>query len=203
MANKKQSEVIITNNTQPINLAIDMEVAKQNEIVNLYQSEIGLNSSKKVLAYVATFAVLMVSIALIWWLLTKSPSITEVKPLTDKTAPTVGIDKTSSALHQRKIKQLSEKVNTEEKDLHEVTTNYTVFSNVITHTGEIVVTGKSYRPNDTADKPYQEDCYHKVNNDSLNRKVRLLIQKKGGEVIYKEDDKEYLQFLEYCKMAKT
>jgi len=140
-----------TSNFTAMNNAIDVEVEKRTELSKLYFSQRLMNRSMVFLLISSALSVICLTIAIIYWLFFLEPP----KPVLQKT------DKETSL----SLKEIS-KSNTESEQI--IDTSFTVFLRSQIETGEFVVTGRNYLP-DNLIEPIEQYCYleHEEANTTL------------------------------------
>ncbi|MGS0681837.1 hypothetical protein [Shewanella sp. 30m-9] len=138
----KPKKAFSTSNFSAVNDAIDVEVDKRGELSRLYSSQRTLNKSMIGLLITSSIAIVVLMVVVIYWLFffsTPPPSIVQ------------SFDKQTS----QSLKEIA-KANTDPDKV--IDTSFTVFLRSQIETGEYVVTGKNYLP-DNLVEPLEQYCY--------------------------------------------
>lgn len=139
----------VSHNFDSMNRAIDNQIQKQELMSVIYRTQRYEKGTRTVFYVVATIAIVALTATLIWWLLNTSPV-----PLT--------LD--LPAIDDRKALQtLSGNADSAGADAGFINTSFTVFHRNLTPSGDHVVTGKTYAP-ENLDQPYEQYCYLETAN---------------------------------------
>jgi hypothetical protein len=133
---------ITSNDFTAIDKAIDFELQKRNELNRLYASQKHINRSTTYLYACASLCLLLITGSFIYWLFfieNKIP-IQNLKPNND------------NSISLKKI------ANNDETIKESINTSFTVFQRKQMETGEYVVTGKNFTPEDLI-TPEDQYCY--------------------------------------------
>lgn len=132
---------INANDFSPINNAVDIEIQKRKEITELYSSQRRMNSATIFLYVCTALCFLIVTIGLIYWFFFYQPEIRK-EPLYKNEEASISLKKISNDGILK---------NT-------IDTSFTVFYRYQIETGEHVVTGLNYVPEDLIN-PQDQYCY--------------------------------------------
>lgn len=181
-------------NFEAMNRAIDTEVDRRFEISELYRYE-GTSRRSLMLMHIATsISVIAVAAAVVWWLFHQP-----VSPVIDITPTyTKAFDRsTSDALN---IISNEEKNTTAGKSF--INTSFTVFHRTIVPTGEYVVTGKTYQP-ENLKHPSEQYCYLEKSASSSGLSGEPLASIDHGDFTLETEEKELISFArKYCQFTK-
>lgn len=134
----------VSHNFDSMNRAIDNQIQKQELMSLIYRTQRYEKSTRTVFYVVATLAISALTVTLIWWLFNAQP-----------TAFTLDMP----ALEDRQALQtLSTNAQPSGSDAGFINTSFTVFHRNLTPSGDHVVTGKTYAP-ENLDQPYEQYCY--------------------------------------------
>lgn len=129
-------------NFSQLNDAIDIEIQKRNELSRLYASQKKMNRSTMYFYICASVCLLLLTITFIYWF-----GFSEPKENVQYSKP---IEENSTSL-----KQIADNENSSHDTIN---TSFTVFQRKQIETGEYVVTGKNFTPEDLL-TPEDQYCY--------------------------------------------
>lgn len=131
-----------SNNYTAMNNAIDVEIQKRSELSALYSSQKQMNRSTIYLYICASFCLLLVTGSFIYWLFFVGNEVDNqhLKPNKDNSVS---------------LKKIANNDDTIKKSID---TSFTVFQRKQIETGEYVVTGKNFIPEDLI-TPEDQYCY--------------------------------------------
>lgn len=166
-----------TSNYSAINRAIDVEVKKRDELSKLYSSQRVINKSKIFLLTASAMSIVMLTIAVIYWMYFFSPQII---------TPSLGLEenkKTTSSLNEISKSNAESASNSEQQ----IDTSFTVFQRSQIETGEYVVTGKNYIPENLVE-PTEQYCYLEPKEAETSLAGESIASSVGGEIILDTQD---------------
>jgi len=168
-------------NYDAIDQAAKSELSKFQALTALFRAHYLKSKALTFLYTCLGVSAVVIAIAVVYWLFIKTP-----------VAP---ISKRESRLETAALKNLASKEPSEPM----IETSFTVFSRVVTDTGEIVVTGKSYRK-ERLNTPYEQYCYLESVNSEVDIKAIRLAEVVDNKINSLTKDKLFLEFgLLYCR----
>ncbi len=177
-----------SNDFDPINGAIENEVLRAEESLK-YSRHKRYNSWSRIVFWISiSIAILLIAGAFSWWLLFEN-----------------GVTKTYNTFEAPKY--TAENVELERQTITKIDANegasidtsYTVFIKVPLESGESVITGKVYLPNQV-EKPNHQYCYLETLGGPALIKGRQLAKITDGVLIYETSDQELLSLAKrHCK----
>ena len=171
-----------TSNFTAMNNAIDVEVDKRTELSKLYSSQRFMNRSMMILIISSTLAVICLTITIIYWMLFRDLP----KPVT------LNQDKQTSI----SLREIS-KSNPEEKN--KIDTSFTVFLRSQIETGEFVVTGKNYLPDNLID-PVEQYCYLESQEAETSLAGETIASITDGKISIETEDNFLIEMaMPYCQ----
>jgi len=169
-----------------LNEAIDIEVRRTDELTALYKSKKRINIAVIFLYIVAGVSMLLLTITIIYWLLL---------PNTKNDEDRVGQNKDNSV----ELKTIS---NNDKNTKKSIDTSFTVFTRQLIETGEYVVTGKNYSPDDLK-KPTDQYCYIEPITANSGMAGEPIASYFEGNLITETSDKFLLEnAINYCQFTK-
>jgi len=182
-----------THNFEAMNRAIDTEVDRRFEISELYRYEGSSRQSLMFMHITTGLAVIAVASAVIWWLFSTPGSLKNIEA---QSYTTVFDRSTSDALGV--ISEL-EKPGGEEQTF--INTSFTVFHRTLIPTGEYVVTGKTYQP-DNLKYPDDQYCYLEKSQSASGLSGEPLASITEGDLILETENVELIHFTrKYCQFT--
>lgn len=139
----------VTHNYDAMNRAIDTEVDRRIEISELYHYEGSSRRTLMLLHVVTSLSVVAVAVAVIFWLYHQPATSVDYVPVN-----TTAFDQSTTDA----LKVISAQESLSEKEQPFIDTSFTVFHRTLISTGEYVVTGKTYAPDDLS-YPQEQYCY--------------------------------------------
>lgn len=186
MKSDRTDHISQSHNFDALNKAIDIEVDRANQLTALYQSKKGLNKSVIFLYVAAGISILLITMALIYWLMI---------PSTLSDAVPVSQNKDNSV-------ELKTIFNNNENAKNSIDTSFTVFTRQQIETGEYVVTGKNYSPGDLK-KPTDQYCYIEPITADSGMAGEPIASYFEGSLTTETSDKFLLEnALNYCQFTK-
>jgi hypothetical protein len=143
----------VTHNFDAINHAIDADADRRNLMFSLYLSERSANKAQTFIHIACGISLIVLSVGLVWWLLSPSRGALLIGPDTPASTPSAV---ESLELLARAAEQQVQSVDAAERAF--IDTSFTVFSRVILPSGEYVVTGRTFAP-DNLREPTEQYCY--------------------------------------------
>lgn len=147
----------VTDNFEPYNRAIEADIRRHDNLSRALISQARVNKSLMILRWAGAAAMLIIAISIAIWLLT--------------TLGTVGYDY-STAISRINVEDAARKVQESSPSQDPmIKTSFTVFETAVTDTGERVVTGRVYDPQDF-DFPVSQYCYLEIRSDKLGEQIQ-------------------------------
>lgn len=185
MPSSKNQHITI-NNLDPINKAIDVEVSKRNELSSLYSSQKNINKSTVLLNICIALCLLLLTIGALYWFFYSKNINTPMLSPQDK----------STAVSLNKISKSDDSIN------KSIDKSFTVFQRVLIDTGEYVVTGKNFIPEDLT-KPTDQYCYIEPLTAESGMAGEPIASMNANELIMETENKYLLQFaFPACQFSK-
>lgn len=179
----------VTHNYDAMNRAIDTEVDRRFEISELYRYE---GSSRRTLMFmhiVVSLSVLAATAALIWWLFHQPV----MAPVYD-----ASFDRSTADA----LAVISRQENPGAAAQPFIDTSFTVFHRSVMSTGEFVVTGKTYQP-DNLSFPSEQYCYLERAQSSSGLSGEPLAVISEGEFTLETEKPDLILFAKkYCKFSR-
>jgi len=186
----------ITHNYEAMNRAIDTEVDRRVELSELYRYEGSSRRTLMIMHLATSLSVVAVAVAIIFWMY--YPSAT----------PSVGASKVigSSPVLNRSTSDalalISEKESPTLKDKPFIDTSFTVFHRTLISTGEYVVTGKTYAP-DNLSYPDEQYCYLEKAQSNAGLSGEPLAAFEDHQFMLETEDLELIDFArKYCQFSQ-
>ncbi len=187
--NKKQYS---TSNYSAMNSAIDIEVKKRDELSKLYSSQRVINRSMILLIITSTLSILALTAAIMYWLFFLTPST--IPSLKDKEVDR----KTTVSLNEISKNTSESNPSLEQK----IDTSFTVFQRSQIETGEYVVTGKNYTP-DNLVEPTDQYCYLEPKEAETSLAGESIASSLNGEIIVDTQDRFLIDVaMPHCQFYK-
>jgi len=185
-----------THNFEAMNRAIDTEVDRRFEISELYRYEGSSRRSLMFMHIATSLSVIAVASAVVWWLFnppTGSVVTTGTEP------PTFSNTFDRSTTDALNILSEQEKTNDEDKPF--INTSFTVFHRTLIPSGEYVVTGKTYQP-DNLKTPNEQYCYLEQAQSASGLSGEPLASINEGDFTLETDDASLISFArKYCQFT--
>ena len=135
---------VVTHNFESMNRAIDNQVEKQELMSVIYRTQRYEKATRTLFYIVSTLAIALLTATLIWWLLHSNPEAYRIDfPALE---------------NQQALQTLASSEEAKGEDAAFINTSFTVFHRNLTPSGDNVVTGKTFAPEDLA-TPYEQYCY--------------------------------------------
>jgi len=139
-----EPERYVSHNFDAMNRAIDNQVQKQELMSIIYRTQRYEKGTRTFFYVIASVCLLVLTGAILWWL-TSTPGI-QLAP-----SPLLAQD-------EQALLVLSEQEQITGDDAGFINTSFTVFHRNLTPSGDYVVTGKTYAPENLR-QPYEQYCY--------------------------------------------
>lgn len=187
----------VSHNYEAMNKAIDTEVEKRYEISSLYHYQSSSRRTLMLLHITLSLCVLTLTAAIIFWLFHQGDvelaapwdSLTKDQSLRES--------ETRSALHTLSSQ---EQAAPEEKAF--INTSFTVFHRTLIASGEYVVTGKTFQPNQLS-KPSEQYCYLEQNQSSDAVSGLPLAVVENNQFILETEVPELINYAKrYCQFSR-
>lgn len=193
----------VTHNFEAMNRAIDTEVDRRVELSELYRYEGKSRRTLMVLHLATSLSVISIAVALIVWLF--YPTNSSVNASTTPSELAADFSHSSPALNRSTIEALaliSAQEASDPKEAPFINTSFTVFHRTLISTGEYVVTGKTYAPNDLS-YPSEQYCYLEKNQSSASLSGEPLAAFEDHQFILETKDLELISFArKYCQFSQ-
>lgn len=153
------SHEYVTYNFDAINQAIDLDAKRHDLMYALYHSELRSNRVNIYLYASVSASLFILAVAFVWWLLFQPKEHIDID-----------FGDTSSPIEALETLSRQEEKNQQGVDAVEQTfidTSFTVFTRALISTGEYVVTGKTFEPDDLT-TPTEQYCYLEKNQSSAS-----------------------------------
>ena len=185
-----------THNFEAMNRAIDTEVDRRLEISEIYRYEGSSRRSLMAMHIATSLSVVAVAAAVIWWLFNQ-PTIS---------APSLDVTPSYTNVFDRNTREALNVISAEEKSTTAgksfIDTSFTVFHRTIIPTGEYVVTGKTYQP-DNLKYPSEQYCYLEKTESSTGLAGEPLASINQGDFTLETKDEELISYArKYCQFSK-
>ena len=175
-----------SHNFDALNEAIDIEVKRTDELLALYRSKKGKNRAEIFLYIVAGICLIFITVMVIYWLL-----------LPDTKNERVQIDHSQD--NSVELKTIS---NNDKSSTTSIDTSFTIFTRKQIETGEYVVTGKNYSPNNLK-IPTDQYCYIEPITAESGMAGEPIASYFEGNLITETSDKFLLEnAINYCQFTK-
>jgi len=142
----------VTHNYEAMNRAIDTEVDQRVEISELYRYEGSSRRTLMIMHLATSLSVVAVAVAVIFWMYYQ-PNLS-IDEGTQVSTSSPALDRSTSDA----LALISAQESPALKDKPFIDTSFTVFHRTLISTGEYVVTGKTYAP-DNLSYPEEQYCY--------------------------------------------
>jgi hypothetical protein len=184
----------VSHNYDAMNRAIDTEVDKRFELNELYRFQQTSRRTLMFLHITSSLCVIAVTAVIIWWF------FHQTSPVFNEPSPTFNgaFDRSTSDA----LSLISDQEKNNESEQNYINTSFTVFHRTLVPTGEYVVTGKTYQPEDLS-SPDEQYCYLEKNQSSDGLTGLPLASINESEYIIETDDNELIGFArQYCQFSK-
>lgn len=189
----------VSHNFDAMNRAIDTQVDKQLELSSLYQFQQSSRRTLMAMHITVSLCVLALTATAIWWLLSSSGSFFSSDiTYTESILKSASDRKTSDAL--KIISEAQDSNNNPDKAF--IDTSFTVFHRTLISTGEYVVTGKTYEPDDLQ-TPSEQYCYLEQSQSSNQLSGQALSYIEDKELILETEDQAMISLAHrYCQFSR-
>ena len=186
----------VTHNFDAMNRAIDTEVDRRVEISELYRYEGSSKRTLMVIHLATSLSVVSVAVALIFWMFYPPSSSSGGAAPTKASSPALNRS-TSDALALISAQEAPEVQNKPFID-----TSFTVFHRTLISTGEYVVTGKTYAP-DNLSYPEEQYCYLEKLQSNAGLSGEPLAAFEDHQFILETESIELIDFArKYCQFSQ-
>jgi cytoskeletal protein RodZ len=184
-------------NYEAMNKAIETEVEKRYEISSLYHYQSSSRRTLMLLHTTLSLCVLTLTAAIIFWLFHQS-NIELKNPW-----PTTTVDQ---ALREQQTHSALNTLSSQEKgeptEQAFINTSFTVFHRTLIPSGEYVVTGKTFQP-DQLSKPSEQYCYLEQNQSSEAVSGLPLAVVENNQLILETKVPELINYAKrYCQFSR-
>jgi len=195
-SHEQEPEDYVSHNFEAMNRAIDTEVDKRVELNSLYQHQQTSRKTLMILHLTLSFCVICITATVIWWLLNPNQKGLEQVTLTPNNS--AAFDRsTHDALNI-----ISKQEEQKEAERSFINTSFTVFHRTLIPTGEYVVTGKTYLPQELS-YPDEQYCYLEQSESSSGLSGEPLAAINEGHLVLETDDKALIAFAKkYCQFSQ-
>lgn len=186
----------VTHNYAAMNRAIDTEVDRRVEISELYRYEGRSRRSLMVMHLATSLSVVAVAVALIFWLY--YPPVTSLEGASQASVSSPALNRNTSEA----LALISAQETLELKDKPFINTSFTVFHRTLISTGEYVVTGKTYAP-DNLSYPEEQYCYLEKTQSNTGLSGEPLAAFEDHQFMLETEDLELINFArKYCQFSQ-
>jgi len=186
----------VTHNYEAMNRAIDTEVDRRVELSELYRYEGRSRRSLMIMHLATSLSVVAVAVALIFWLY--YPPATSSGGISKVNASSPALDRSTSDA----LALISAQESPELKDKPFIDTSFTVFHRTLISTGEYVVTGKTYAP-DNLSYPEEQYCYLEKTQSNAGLSGEPLAAFEDHQFMLETDDLELIDFArKHCQFSQ-
>jgi len=186
----------VTHNYEAMNRAIDTEVDRRVELSELYRYEGSSRRTLMIMHLATSLSVVAVAVALIFWL---------YYPVATTSVGASQVIVSSPALNRSTSDALaiiSEQESPKLKDKPFIDTSFTVFHRTLISTGEYVVTGKTYAP-DNLSYPEEQYCYLEKTQSNAGLSGEPLAAFEDHQFMLETEDLELINFArKYCQFSQ-
>ena len=183
----------VTYNFDAINQAIDLDANRHNLMYSLYRSELRTNRVNIYLYASVSISLFIIAVAFVWWLLFQPKEHIEID-FGDTSSPIQSLE-TLSRQEQESQQALDEVEQTF------IDTSFTVFTRAIISTGEFVVTGKTFDPDDLT-TPTEQYCYLEKSQSSASLSGLPLAIVDNGKFVAETKDSAMLKLAKkHCRFS--
>lgn len=174
-------------NFEAMNRAIDTQIQKQELMSVIYRNQRYENSTRTILFVVSAISIASLSAALIWWLLFPGhPSYQQRLSINDDNPALITLSG-------------QEQINGDDAPF--IDTSFTVFHRNLTPSGDYVVTGKTYVPNDL-NTPNEQYCYLEAANPKGELSAKPLAAYEGEQFKWETTEPLFIELAEdYCRFS--
>ncbi len=178
----------VSHNFDAMNRAIDNQVQKQELMTFIYRTQRYEKSTRTVFFVVASIAIVALTATLIWWLLQATPPSYPVAP--------------ANSENRQALQSLSSTEQIQGEDAPFINTSFTVFHRNLTPSGDHVVTGKTYAP-ENLNRPYEQYCYLETATSQGGLSGVPLASYDGEHFTQETDDANMVKLAErYCRFSE-
>jgi hypothetical protein len=188
----------VSHNYEAMNRAIDTQVDKQFELGELYRFQQTSRRTMMLMHISISLCVIALTATLIWWLISPKNSLPGNTELSGYSLSSIFDTSTHDAL--KTISKVESTPNNPEQAF--INTSFTVFHRSLTPTGEYVVTGKTYQP-DNLRSPEEQYCYLEKDQQGGNLSGSPLAYEEKGKIILETQDEALIAFArQYCQFSR-
>ena len=196
---ESEARTYVAHNYEAMNRAIDTQVDKQFELSELYRFQ---QTSRRTLMFMhitVSLCLILLSATVIWWLVTPVNRLPPPQINTTELKLSASSDRdTIDAL--KVISGVEDQQNNPEQVF--INTSFTVFHRTLIPTGEYVVTGKTYRP-ENLHSPHEQYCYLEKSQSSEKLSGSPLAYVENKEIILETNEKELISFAKrHCQFSR-
>ena len=195
--NKPEGFSFTAHNYEAMNRAIDTEIEKRHEISSLYHYQSSSRRTLMLLHITISLCVLTLTTAIIYWLFHQG-NVEMKSPWTEPTAEqSLREHETHSALST-----LSTQETGPEEERAFINTSFTVFHRTLIPSGEYVVTGKTFQP-DQLSQPSEQYCYLEKSQNSEAVSGLPLAVVEDKKMILETEVPELIRYARrYCQFSR-
>jgi len=178
----------VSHNFDSMNRAIDNQIQKQELMSVIYRTQRYEKSTRTVFYVVASVAIIALTATLIWWLMRSPPPAYLTRPIATES--------------RQALQSLSSTETVSGADAPFINTSFTVFHRNMTPTGDSVVTGKTYAP-ENLNQPYEQYCYLETATDQGALSGIPLASYDGDRFTQENTDAQMITLAErYCRFTR-
>ena len=179
-----------------MNRAIDVELERRVEISELYRYEGRSRRTLMMMHLAISLSVIAVAAAIIWYLYVLTE--TNIQPSVSTIVSSPALDRSTSDA----LALISTQEVTDIEDTPFIDTSFTVFHRTLISTGEYVVTGKTYAPDQLA-YPAEQYCYLEKTQTNTSLSGEPLAAFEDHQFMLETDDLELINYArKYCQFSQ-
>lgn len=184
-------------NYEAMNRAIDTEIEKRHEISSLYHYQSSSRRTLMLLHITLSLCVLTLTAAIIFWLFHQGN--VELRVPWDRTT-------LDQSLREHETHTALTELSSQEKGSAEdrpfINTSFTVFHRTLIPSGEYVVTGKTFEPNQLS-SPRDQYCYLEKNQSSEAVSGLPLAVVENNNLVLETEVPELINYVKrYCQFSR-
>jgi cytoskeletal protein RodZ len=197
VADKPQGFSYTAHNFEAMNRAIDTEIEKRHEISSLYHYQSSSRRTLMLLHITLSLCVLTLTSAIIFWLFHQG----NVELKNPWSTPTL-----DQSLREHETQTALNTLSSQEQSPVDerafINTSFTVFHRTLTPSGEYVVTGKTFEPEQLS-KPREQYCYLEKNQSSEGLSGLPLAVVENNQLILETEVPEFINYVtRYCQFSR-
>jgi hypothetical protein len=173
-----------TSDFTALNEAVDTQVQRHQELLQLYRSKSNLNRTYIALGIAGVFAIIILSAALAYWIYTKSqPSA-------------IGFN-AQSIQQTESLKSIAAQSEVSGDNAISTHSFFTVFHRTVSEDGLTIVTGQKYAAEDFS-VPQHQYCYLETVGAAGAASINIASTTYSGDQVMETDDPAVIQYAAFC-----